>query len=138
MAKKTEVKELKLEDFFTNTINANGSKMFLVLNGEPTKHYFLVKGIGCKSVSREKINARAAVAAIEDKLKGMEEGDLKESELFRLKDDAYKPLVLALVSDWSFNDDIKGNLQRLLDENEGLTFAVISHASDEENLKAKK
>ena len=68
----------------------------------------------------------------------MEEGDLKESELFRLKDDAYKPLVLALVSDWSFNDDIKGNLQRLLDENEGLTFAVISHASDEENLKAKK
>ena len=138
MAKKTEAKPLELSDFFTNTINANGSKMFLMLNGQKTDHYFIVKGINCKSVMREKISARAAVSSIEDQLKDMEEGELKDAEIHRLKDDAYKPLAAALVSDWSFSDAVDSNLSKLFNENLGLTFSVINHASEDENLKAKK
>lgn len=138
MANKAETKELKLEDFFTNTINANGSKMFLMLNGEQTEHYLVVKGIDCKSSTRDRINTRNALTLIEEQLKGMEESDLKTIEQNRLTDEAYKPLAIALVSGWSFGDFDTDKVKRIFDENEGLAFAVAAHASDQSNLKAKK
>lgn len=138
MAKKAEVKELRLEDFFTNTINANGSKMFLMLNGEQTDRYLVVKGIDCKSATRDRINTRNALSLIDDQLKGMEESDLKTIEQNRLTDEAYKPLAIALVSGWSFDDFNTDNVKRIFDENEGLAFMVAAHASDQSNLQAKK
>lgn len=138
MAKKTEAKELRLEDFFTNTINANGSKMTLQMNGIDTEHYFIVSGIDCKSASRERINTRSALSLIDEQLKEMEEGELKSLEVNRLVDDAYKPLALALINGWSFGEFSEELVKKILDENEGLSYCAVAHASDESNLQAKK
>ena len=135
MVKKTE---LKLEDFFTNTINASGSKMTLQLNGEATEHYLLVSGMDCKAAARARINTRTALPLINEQLKDMEDGELKDYEINRLVDEAYKPLAVALISGWSFGGFTDEKLQRILDENTGLSFSVIAHASDESNLHTKK
>ena len=135
MAKKTE---LKLEDFFTNTINSNGSKMPLQKNGEETEHYLVVSSMDSKEAARERINARAALSMIDEHLSDMEDGELKTYELNRLVDDAYKPLAVSLVREWSFGDLTDEKLQLILDENTGLSFSVIAHASEESNLHAKK
>lgn len=138
MAKKAENKELKLEDFFTNSINSTGSKLTLQIDGVDTEHFLMVKSIDCTEAFRERINVRAALPLIDEKTKDIENPEMRGYEVDRLQDEAYKPLAALLVSGWSFGELDTDDLRKLFDENIGLSFSVVAHASARQGLRKKK
>lgn len=135
--KKTPKYELK--DFFTKTKNEEPSKMDLLLDGNKTGHYLMVKGGQAKSVQRSIIKAQVAYADLSEECEKIKDKQDKISFERDGKEKIEIMLALDLITDWSFGEmDGKQELTDLLLENKGLALAVFGFANTASNYLEKK
>ena len=127
-----------LSDFFTKDISENSTKMELMYDDKKTGCHLMVKGIDAKSIQRERIVAQVAYAdAAEESEKITDKVDRAEFERIE-KENIEINFAMVLVDKWSFEDFSKENLNDLLTQNQGLAFAIISHATTPSNYLVKK
>lgn len=138
MTAKTKEKTYSIEDFFTKTISEKGTKMALLLDGDDTGCYLMVKGIESRSVQRARVVAQVRYA------EAVESSDLitdkieKEISARQSKEVTEIELAMSLVVGWSFGEFNETLLKQLLSENQGLSIAVIAHATTPSNYLKKK
>ena len=137
-AKKEDKKVFKLSDFYTKTNNNTATKMDLLYDGEQTGCHLMVLGIESKQVQRARIEAQVTYADIAEQAEKIT--DKVEKEEFHREGKEASEIILAqaLVVDWSFGDFDKEKLAELLNENKGLSIAIMAHATTPGNYLAKK
>lgn len=130
---------MKLEDFYTKTLNEKSAKMPLLMDDEDTGCYLMVKGIEAKSVAQHRLESQIAYAEMAEEAAKIEDS-IKQSVFERDRTEEIQ-LVLAaqLVTGWSFSEKCDDSSKlKLLDENQGLCAAVIAHAATPSEYFAKK
>ena len=130
--------KLDLEDFFTDSINLNASKMTLLKDGKDSGHYLMIIGFDAKRVARARFDRSRAYSKAIDSIKDLD-ADEKSYQESIIIDEISKPLAVELIESWSFTKKpTEKNKQRLLDENAGLASMICAHAAIEENYFIKK
>ena len=130
--------KFKLEDFFTKDLAEKAAKMPLMYDGKDTGCFLMVKGIDAKSVQRARIIAQVGYADAAEESELIKD-KLEKAEFERnIKEDIEIKLALELVDGWSFDGFDKEKIAELLQQNQGLAFAVIAHATTPSNYLAKK
>ena len=138
MTKAKATPKYELKDFFTKTNNETSKRMDLLLDGEKTGHYLMVKGSQAPSIQRSIINAQVTYADIEeDSAKIKDKGD-KQEFIESAREEATIKLALDLVDGWSFGEFSIEDLKSLLEENKGLALSVFSFAGTSSNYLQKK
>jgi hypothetical protein len=138
MTAKTKAKTYSIEDFFTKTISEKGTKMPLLLDGEDTGCYLMVKGIESRSVQRARVVAQVRYAEAVESYEATTDKIEKELTTRQDKESTEIELALSLVVGWSFGEFSEALLNQLLAENQGLSIAVIAHATTPSNYLQKK
>jgi hypothetical protein len=130
---------MKLEDFYTKTLNEKSSKMALLRGEEKTGHYFMVTGIQAKSVAQAKLETQILYAEMGEEAEIME--DKVQRAVFEKEKTEAIQVVFAstLISGWSFDEkcDLKSKV-KLLEENTGLCSLVIAHSATASEYFSKK
>ncbi len=134
----TKAKTYKLSDFMTKDKNETATKMTLMYNEVDTGCFLMVKGIEAKSIQRARINAQVSYADAAEKSEAIKD-KTDNAEFNRDQKEAIEiELALNLVDDWSFGEFTQDALSELLNQNQGLAFAVIAHATTPSNYLEKK
>ena len=135
------MKKYSIDNFFTQSLNAAGSKLPLTLpDGTETGEYLVVMGYHADEAVECREAGRLASEQLDHDLKDFDEGskeyvNLQEYGLTEI----HTSLARELVFDWSFGDFDQDTLDRLLAENKGtLPFAITAHAANAENFLKKK
>ena len=133
-----KAKTYKLSDFFTKDKNEESTKMALMYDDEDTGCFLMVKGIEAKSMQRARITTQVNYADAAEKSATI--ADKIERAQFERETKEQIEIVLAneLVTDWSFGNYTPSKLLHLLDQNQGLAFAIIAHATTPSNYLEKK
>lgn len=121
-----------MEQFFTRKVANEGIKVPLSLpNGAETAHFFVVRGVDSDAFrDADAASRRVAVLAA-----GLED----EAERKALLDDSRLDLVIALIADWSFDQECNyENKRRLLIEAPQLRDAVDRIAAKRSLFFGKK
>lgn len=133
------MKKFTLEDFHSKTNQENPSKMPLLMDGEDTGCYLLVKGMSARSVAQAKLESQIAYARIEEAVSQIEDEIEKRVYEKEEQERVQNKFACALVSGWSFsNKCTEKEKANLFDEQEGLSSLVISHAAESKEYMAKK
>ena len=128
----------ELEDFFTDSINSNASKLKLMRGSKETDAFLMIKGFDCKSVARARFDRSKAYNKASEKIDQVPEED-REYELSLVVDEISKPLACQLIASWSFTKKATDkNKMELLNQNSGLASVICAHAATEENYYLKK
>jgi len=138
MTTKTKAKTYQLSDFMTKDKNETATKMSLMYDDKDTGCFLMVKGIEAKSIQRARINAQIGYADAAEKSETIK-GKVNKAEFNRDQKELVEiELALNLVDDWSFGEFTPDALTELLNQNQGLAFAVIAHATTPGNYLEKK
>jgi hypothetical protein len=138
MTTKTKAKTYKLSDFMTKDKNETATKMTLMYDEVDTGCFLMVKGIEAKSIQRARINAQVSYADAAEKSEAIKD-NIDKAEFNRDQKELVEiELALNLVADWSFGEFTQDALTELLNQNQGLAFAVIAHATTPSNYLEKK
>lgn len=133
------MKKLELEDFFTESINLNASKLPLKRGGEETNEFLMIKGFDSKSVSRLRFERGIAYRKVEKTIADIKGEDEKAFELSLLVEDISKELACELIESWSFSKKpTPKNKMALIEQNAGLASIIVAHSATEENYYLKK
>ncbi len=112
--------KLDLEDFFTDAISSNASKLKLMRGKDETDHFLMIKGFDSKSVARARYERSKAYSKASEKIDQIPEED-REYELSLLVDEISKPLACELIQSWSFTKKATDkNKMELINQNSGL------------------
>lgn len=130
-------KKFTLADFQTKSLSETSTKMPIHFENEDTGCYLMVKGIESKSVQRARIVAQVAYADLADEAEKIKDKVDKELFIREQKENIEIDLACQLITGWSFDDFSQELLLDLMEQNTGLAFGVIAHATTPSNYLAK-
>lgn len=135
---KSKEKNYTLSDFMTKDKNETATKMPLMYDGNDTGCYLMVKGIESKSIQRARITAQVGYADAAEKSEAIKD-KIDKAEFERTEKESIEiELAVKLIDGWSFNECNEDGKRELLEQNQGLAFAVIAHATTPSNYLEKK
>jgi|LGVE01.1.fsa_nt_gb hypothetical protein len=126
------------EDFLTKTNSEDTVTLELKKNNKKTGQSLEVSGVEAKSVSNSRIKWQVSRAAIAEKYKDEKDQSILLTEKKQEDEVINIDFAMVLVKEWSFGELDKKMLFQLLEENDGLAWAIIAIAYGHEAKHKKK
>lgn len=130
---------MQFKHFLTKTNQEKATKLPLLIDGEDTGQYLMVKGLEARSVAQAKLKSQIEYARIEERMD--EIGDEVEKRVFEIQErqKVQVDLSIELIDSWSFDEKCTHKTKRqLLEENDALPMVVIGHAASAREYTEKK